>query len=106
MAPEKENDNVMPVTQVALNKQAIEFVQDKIASIEKTLREIFAKLEELAKRPSWAVSIIITFLSVICTALIVYNTTKGIINNRSKNQPKYVQSAQIQSSQPVKSIGP
>ena len=54
--------------QVALNKQAIDALQKCYVAMKSDLKEI---KDKLLKRPSWAVSIIITILTGICIGLIV-----------------------------------
>jgi len=54
--------------QIALNKQSIENLHDCYEEVKNDVKEI---KDKLLKRPSWAVTVIITILSSVCIGLIV-----------------------------------
>ena len=47
-------------------------MSEKVGDIESSILKIFEKLDAALKKPSWAVAVIITFLSSLSIGLIVY----------------------------------
>lgn len=68
---------------VAVLEQFKEAVGREIGELKLDIKGLKTDIKEMSEkllgRPSWAVSLIITFLTTICTGLIIYNITRSLI---------------------------
>jgi hypothetical protein len=69
-------------TKLALLEQEVGFLKIEVESVKEDVRNKFDRLEKkldeaLKGRPTWAVTLIITLLSTICTGLVVAFISRG-----------------------------
>jgi hypothetical protein len=73
----KENENNMAITAIEVLKTKMSALENQMAKLDNTFKEIFEKLDEISKgRPTWAVTTIIAFLSSAVVGLLVYSVFK------------------------------